>query len=468
MQTAIESIEQNADFGSQKLTILIIAHRLTSIRSAKNLLFIERRDKICGYRKGTAAYEEVFVKLQNITYQCGEGDEEEKEERSILSRSSVMQRSSMKLRNSTMQHFEEIEEVEDWKKTQVKRVMSNETKPSMTGKAGDDVRTSLKQRALSHESIEDLDLDNVPGYRNINGAEIMAFYKPTWLAVVGIIASCVCSVQLPIFGFFLSKMVFVLMLPIDNPEFVQQRDFWVLMFGILCFGMFLFTFIQKLAFGYGSENLVKTIRVKLFEAILYKHIGWFDNKERAPGVLGNVIQEDIAQLNGLTSETYAVALESILGLLVSSGMCLYFSWQVGIIAIILSPMMVFGGFFMSSFQWSQGKVDDAYQESNALLSDIIMNYRTIISLGDKNVEFILGRYYKLLEEPNRQGIKRAHFSGMLFGYSQSVRFVFVALSFYFATLIIEKFELTGKAKNDVFTAVYIMFVGAIGAGVSVS
>ena len=68
MQTAIESIEQNADSGSQKLTILIIAHRLTSIRSAKNLLFIERRDKISEYKKGTSAYEEVFVKLQNITY----------------------------------------------------------------------------------------------------------------------------------------------------------------------------------------------------------------------------------------------------------------------------------------------------------------------------------------------------------------------------------------------------------------
>jgi hypothetical protein len=56
---------------------------------------------------------------------------------------------------------------------------------------------------------------------------------------------------------------------------------------------------------------------------------------------------------------------------------------------------------MSSFQWSQGKVDDAYRQSNALLSDIIMNYRTIISLGDKNVDFILEKYYCLLEEPNR-------------------------------------------------------------------
>ena len=123
---------------------------------------------------------------------------------------------------------------------------------------------------------------------------------------------------------------------------------------------------------------------------------------------------------------------------------------------------------MSSLQWGQSQTDDAYQESNALLSDIIMNYRTIISLGDKNVEYILERYYRLLEEPNRQGIKRAHFSGILFGYSQSIRFVFVALSFYFATLIIKDFGLEGDQRTDVFTAVYIMFVGAIGAGVSVS
>lgn len=97
-----------------------------------------------------------------------------------------------------------------------------------------------------------------------------------------------------------------------------------------------------------------------------------------------------------------------------------------------------------------------------------MNYRTIISLGEKNVHYLLGRYYKLLEEPHRVGIKRAHFSGVLYGYSQSIRFVFVALSFYFASLIIEKVQADVEEKNRVFTAVYIMFVGAIGAGVSVS
>jgi ABC-type multidrug transport system fused ATPase/permease subunit len=90
--------------------------------------------------------------------------------------------------------------------------------------------------------------------------------------------------------------------------------------------IFVFTYIQKIAFGYGAENLTHKFRLMLFESILYKHIGWFDNKDRAPGVLGSIIQEDIQQLNGLTSETYAVAIEAILGLTISSIICLYFSW----------------------------------------------------------------------------------------------------------------------------------------------
>ena len=193
-----------------------------------------------------------------------------------------------------------------------------------------------------------LDLDAPPEY-NVKASELMKYYTPTWLVVIGVISSAFASVQLPVFGFLLSQIVFDLMEPPNSPEFRTNRDFWIAMFGIMCGGLFIFTYIQKLSFGYGAENLTYAVRVQLFEAILYKHIGWFDDKARAPGVLGNIIQEDISLLNGMTSETYAVALEAALGLLISSAMCLFFSWQVGLIAIVLSPLMVFGGFFMSSF-----------------------------------------------------------------------------------------------------------------------
>ena len=52
-------------------------------------------------------------------------------------------------------------------------------------------------------------------------------------------------------------------------------------------------FVQKVTFGYGGENLSLGLRMKLFEALMLKHIGWFDNKNRAPGILTKVLIEDI-------------------------------------------------------------------------------------------------------------------------------------------------------------------------------
>ena len=46
----------------------------------------------------------------------------------------------------------------------------------------------------------------------------------------------------------------------------------------------------------------------------------------------------------------------------------------------------------------QHEVDD-YDKSNALLSDVIMNYKTVISFGQKNVDLINNKYEGLLVEP---------------------------------------------------------------------
>ena len=110
-------------------------------------------------------------------------------------------------------------------------------------------------------------------------------------------------------------------------------------------------------------------------------------------------------------------MEAGFGMIISFCMCMYYSWQIGLIAFGLSPLMVSGGYFMSALQWSQAEVDDAYAESNALLSDIIMNYRTVISFGGKNVDFLLEKYFNLLDEPNKASIKKAHCSGILYGFS---------------------------------------------------
>lgn len=97
--------------------------------------------------------------------------------------------------------------------------------------------------------------------------------------------------------------------------------------------------------------------------------------------------------------------------------------------------MILGGLGMARLQLNQEAVSNSYMQANALLSDIIMNYRTVISFGQKNVDFILGRYSELLIVPQEAGIKRSHISGLFFGYSQSIRFIFIAIVFYVASLV---------------------------------
>ena len=104
-------------------------------------------------------------------------------------------------------------------------------------------------------------------------------------------------------------------------------------------------------FGIGGENLTLAVRKKLFEGILYKHIGWFDSKDKAPGVLTNMLSEDISTLNGLTTETISILSETFLGLLISCAICIYFEWRLGLICVALSPCMVLGGLFMSKLQF---------------------------------------------------------------------------------------------------------------------
>ena len=105
-----------------------------------------------------------------------------------------------------------------------------------------------------------------------------------------------------------------------------EADKWTLVFFFFTINMGVMTYIQKLCFGIGGDNLSYTLRVKLFAAILRKHVGWFDSKDRAPGVLTNILIEDLIKVNGLTTESLGILIEAALGLIASCLLCFVFCW----------------------------------------------------------------------------------------------------------------------------------------------
>ena len=212
-----------------------------------------------------------------------------------------------------------------------------------------------------------------------------------------------------------------------------------------------------------GELLTYHLRVELIEEMMHKQVSWFDREDRAPGIITTVISSDITSLNGMTSEVLVTIFEVVCILLIGMAAGLYFCWQAAIVAFLCSPIMICGGYLMARMQFGNkgGRSADAkddevdnYARSNALLSDVIINYRTIISLGQINVDSIVHKFESLLEGPMQTVIKQSNKAGAYYALGQSGRTLFLSVVFIIVLeLLVVKW---GIDSTDVFTAVYLL------------
>mmetsp|Transcript_7498 Transcript_7498/g.6807 ORF Transcript_7498/g.6807 Transcript_7498/m.6807 type:complete len:345 (-) Transcript_7498:1515-2549(-) len=285
-------------------------------------------------------------------------------------------------------------------------------------------------------------------YRTIRMREIMHYYRPKMMVVLGIGSSVIVSVTMPLFGYLVALYIFVLQdAQEDEDLFWSNKLALDLSFFFLCLSIGIFTFTQKIGYAIGGENLISSFRKQLFEEVIYKHCAWFDNKNRAVGVLTTIFAEDIQTLNGLTSETISALLEAILGTFLSCAICFYFSWELAIICAVISPILIMASYFMSSLSFGYATEENVHYTSNALLADMIINHKTVISFGQKNIDYLLEIYQNFLQEPYAKTVKSAHYTGLLFGFGQFIRFIYMAVIFYIATLFIDG-SLVGDARVE--------------------
>jgi ATP-binding cassette, subfamily B (MDR/TAP), member 1 len=141
-------------------------------------------------------------------------------------------------------------------------------------------------------------------------------------------------------------------------------------------------FLQKFLFGIIGENIAFNIRQKLYSAILKKHMGWFDARENAPGVLSSILAKDVQALNGASSEGSAVILESAFALIGGIAIGLGFNWKLGLVSLGGAPFMALGGFINAKLYAGYSNLDGAaHRAANLLAGDTILNYRTVASFG---------------------------------------------------------------------------------------
>jgi len=131
--------------------------------------------------------------------------------------------------------------------------------------------------------------------------------------------------------------------PNSRIDFSEVRKYALIMLALGIIAMFL-VFFNRSIFGILGESMTKSMRFKLYSSILRKEIGWFDNKDNAPGQLTSTIANEAQTLNGVSTEAVAITLEAFLGLTVAVIIAFVFSWKISLVTLACAPLMMFGSY----------------------------------------------------------------------------------------------------------------------------
>lgn len=91
------------------------------------------------------------------------------------------------------------------------------------------------------------------------------------------------------------------------------------------------------------------MRKSLYQSILKKHIGWFDDKENTPGVLSSTMATEAQTINGVVAGGLATSLQAFFSVLAGIGIGFYFNWKLSLVCLGCVPFMILGGIMNAKF-----------------------------------------------------------------------------------------------------------------------
>ena len=160
--------------------------------------------------------------------------------------------------------------------------------------------------------------------------------------LLGTIAAAANGVILPIFGILISSMIKTFYEPGD--ELRKDSEFWALIFVVLGVASLLAQPSRSYLFAVAGCKLIKRIRSKCFEKVVYMEVSWFDEPEHSSGALGARLSADAASVRGLVGDALALLVQNIATAIAGLLIAFTANWQLALIMLVLLPFIGVNGY----------------------------------------------------------------------------------------------------------------------------
>ncbi|KIX99571.1 uncharacterized protein Z520_05147 [Fonsecaea multimorphosa CBS 102226] len=393
------------DAASKNRTTLVIAHRLSTVRQADNIIVLSAGKLV---EQGT--HEELMrskgvyhsmVAVQQIEY----------------SRPS----DGVELHGSGVGGLEKVEE----SNSMLTNASTHDTSPKLSN-----------QR---HYSLWAL----IQFIWSLNQDE------HSWM-VLGFLVSMGTGAGYPILAIFYGNSIVSLVNPSESTG-AHDIDFWcgmLLMLGLVILVLYM---VQGMTFAWASSRLVWRTRDLTFRAILRQDMAFFDMKENTSGALASILSTEATMIAGMSGATLAALLNFVVSIIGAIAVSCSFGWKLALVCTSTMPLLLACGFLRTWVMADLEKRTRRQTEAAGFACEAASTIRTVASL--RMEENVCSRYSAMLRQQTKQDFRSLLLSSMLYATSQSLMLFASGLAFWYGGSLIMKGEYTVKQFFVCFVAV---------------
>ncbi|TIB94152.1 P-loop containing nucleoside triphosphate hydrolase protein, partial [Wallemia mellicola] len=290
--------------------------------------------------------------------------------------------------------------------------------------------------------------------------------RPGWSAYTsGSIAALVTGSAYPIMGILLGRILqhIAARSPTD-PDYHSyirhQIDRDSLWFFIMAIGAALGILIQSWAMHYAGELLTYALRHESFKKLLRSDVEYFDKKENSTGVLTSNLADNAQKVQGLAGISASTIIQSCSTLIVGVAIGIGYNWKLGLVGTACIPLTLSAGITRLKIVVTKDQQNKkSYEDSAEMACEAAGAIRTVASLTREGQA--LEEYQTLLRTPLRNSIRTSLWSSAIYGLSQGMAFLVIALIFWYGSQLIMNLEIE---LEDFYVCLMAVVFSSIQAG----
>ncbi|KAL7061746.1 hypothetical protein AAHC03_0740 [Spirometra sp. Aus1] len=413
------TIQAAIERAAQGRTVLMIAHRLSTVRSADQIVVVDK-----GEVREMGTHEELVEKggvYANMLFKQKDTQDEQSdnEEDDVSNNEDEALTGEKKLGLS-----------EALKKQGVWRVS----------------RVSDAESLASYASMVSL----LPDKQRNAVLKALKMNRPEWYYLaLGLLMMMLGGLTLPSFSLLYSEMFQIFTMVNDPPAMRARTSFICGMFGLMSVLRLLLGVGGNAALGIAGARLTKRARRMFFRSILQQEMAWFDRAENQAGILTARLAVEVQSLQKITGTQLGVVIESVTLVISALIIAFTYNWKLALLNLAFFPILVVGG-ALQMRQMNRGPGQSACKGADIAQEAFSAN-RTVVSLG------LQQHMYEKFKKASAPTAKELYAGSGLFAVVHSLANAIVffqcAAFFYVAAILFDAGEVGVLAVFRIFASI---------------